>query len=527
MQRTPPVTRAPVPGGRLFLRKPAEAVAAEARSGAMLRRLGAVQLTLLGIGSIIGAGIYVMTGNAAASFAGPGVLLSFVLAGVACGFAALCYAELASAMPVSGSAYTYAYATLGELPAWVIGWLMLLEFGIAGAAVSTGLAGYLSSLLGSFGIVVPAGIRSPLVEVVAGPGGDALRWNGGINLVAVAAIALVVAVLVRGVAESARANAVIVAVKLGVLVLFVVFGAHAVRVANLEPFIPPNEGGFRFGVPGVLRAASVIFFAYMGFETVSTAGAEARDPQRDMPRGIIAALLVSTVFYLVVALVLVGAVPFRELGVPDPLAIAVDAMGLPQLAVAVKLGAVAGLSSVLLAVTYGQSRILYSMARDGLVPPLFARLHPVRRTPAAGTVVLGCCMAIAAAFLPIGIIGDLVSLGTTGAFGIVCATVIWHRNRFPDASRVFRVPGGGVRMRGMWIGVVPVLGVLFSALMATPLLVDLVRGAFGRNPLPFALLSGYGLLGALVYAGYGFRRSRLGRGLPPIGPAEGEAGLSA
>ncbi|WP_419728595.1 amino acid permease [Lichenicola sp.] len=506
----------PTVSSRLFRRKTPDAIARETGETGMRRTLGPVQLTLLGVGSIIGAGIYVMTGNAAANFAGPAILLSFVLAGLACVFAALSYAELASTMPVAGSAYTYAYVTTGELSAWVIGWLMLLEYGIAGAAVASGLSGYLASLLSDLGVHVPAALHVSLVSTVSTPDGQHLVWGGGVNVLAVAAIVAVVALLVRGVAESAAVNSVIVLVKLGVLLLFVLFGIGAIHRANWVPFIPPNQGGFRFGVPGIFRAASVIFFAYMGFETVSTAGAEARNPQRDMPRGILSALVLCTVAYLCVAAVLTGVVPYQRLGVPDPLAIAVDAMHQPLLGLVVKFGAVAGLSSVLLSLTYGQSRIFYTMARDGLLPALFGRLHPVRRTPWLGTIVLGVCMAAAAAILPIGIIGDLVSLGTTCSFGIVCVTVIWHRNRFPDAVRPFRVPLGGVRVGGVWIGTVPSLGVAFCLLMASPLLIDLVAEASRGNMLPLSLLVGYVLLGACAYVGYGYRHSRLGHDLPPI-----------
>ncbi|MGI4746183.1 MAG: amino acid permease [Janthinobacterium lividum] len=500
---------------RLLQRKTPEAITREAGETGMLRSLGPLQLTLLGVGSIIGAGIYVMTGNAAANYAGPAILLSFVLAGMACVFAALCYAELASAMPVAGSAYTYAYATTGELSAWVIGWLMLLEYGIAGAAVSSGLSGYLASLLADLGMSVPAWLHVSMISTVTAPDGQHLVWSGGFNLLAILAIAAVVILLVRGVAESAAVNSVIVVIKLGVLLLFVLFGIGAIHRANWVPFIPPNQGGFRFGVPGIFRAASVIFFAYMGFETVSTAGAEARNPQRDMPRGILAALLLSTTAYLCVAAVLTGVVPYQRLGVPDPLAIAVDAMHYPALALVVKFGAVAGLSSVLLSLTYGQSRIFYTMARDGLLPSLFGRLHPTRRTPWLGTIMLGVCMAAAAATLPIAIIGDLVSLGTTASFGIVCVTVMWHRNRFPDAPRPFRVPLGGIRVNGVWIGTVPTLGVVFCLLMASPLLIDLVGNALHGNMLPLSLLVGYLVLGIAAYIGYGYRHSRLGRAEPP------------
>lgn len=503
----------PSTASRLLRRKSVAQVTAEAGSTGLRRALGPLHLTGLGVGSIIGAGIYVMTGNAAANFAGPSILLSFVLAGMACLFAALCYAELASVMPVAGSAYTYAYVTTGELSAWVIGWLMLLEYGVAGAAVASGLSGYAASLLHDLGLTVPTLWHESLLGTVPRAGGLALTVTGGLNLLAVIAIGLVAALLIVGVSESATVNSLIVALKLLVLLLFVLFGIGAVHPANWHPFIPPSQGGFRFGIPGIFRAASVIFFAYMGFEAVSTAGAEARNPQRDLPIGILASLIICTIAYLCVAAVLTGVVPYQKLGVPDPLAIAVDMMGRPGFALLVKGGAVAGLSSVLLVLSYGQSRIFYTMAGDGLLPPLFGRLHPRFRTPWKGTIVLAACMASATALLPIGIIGDLVSLGTTASFGIVCITVIVHRNRFPDAPRPFRVPFGGLRIRGVWIGIVPSLGVLFCLLMAMPLLIDMVAGLFEGHALPFLLMAGYGLIGAAIYACYGLRHAWLGR--PP------------
>ena len=300
-------------------------------------------------------------------------------------------------------------------------------------------------------------------------------------------------------------------IKVSVLVVFVCFGIGAVHPSNWTPFIPASAGGFRFGVPGIFRAASVIFFAYVGFEAVSCAAAEARNPRRDVPIGILGSLAICTVTYVLVAAVLTGIVPYQKLGVPDPLAIAVDAMRRPWLALLIKIGAVTGLCSVMLVLLYGQSRIFYTMSRDGLLPQLFHRLHPRFRTPWLGTILVGVATASAAATLPIDIISDLVSLGTTVAFGIVSFTVIWQRNARPDLVAPFRVPLGGVRIRGLWIGTVPALGIAFCVIMAAPLLIDLVSALFHGNPVPALLLLVYAVLGAATYVGYGMRHSGLAR----------------
>lgn len=481
-----------------------------------------MHLLLLGVGSIIGAGIYVMTGAAAANFAGPAVLLSFLVAGAACAFAGLCYAELASTMPVTGSAYVYAYATLGELTAWVLGWLLVLEYAVAGATVAVGFSGYLVSLLATFGISMPADIATPFVQSVTAPGGYRFVVGGGVNLVAGAAVIVMATPLVFGVRESAAINSAIVILKVLVLLAFVAFGASSILPAHWTPFLPPNEGGFAFGWPGVFRAASVIFFAYLGFETVSTAAAEARNPQRDIPIGILGSLLLCTLLYIAVSTVLTGVVPYRELGVADPLALAVDVIGKPWLLLFVKFGAVIGLTSILLSTCYGQSRVFYAMGRDGLLPPIFSALHPRFRTPWIGTIVIAVGMAVTAALLPITLLGDLISLGTASSFAIVCFSVMWLRNAEPDIPRPFRVPLGGVRIGGRWIGVVPVLGIAMCLLMVAPLASDIVLKAISGDLLPAALLVGYLAVGAIIYATYGARHSRLGQGIEPrhIPPAD-------
>ena len=496
--------------GRFRLRKSLAQIEAETNTHGLKRSLGALNLTMLGIGSTIGAGIYVMTGTAAATYAGPAILLSFLVAGLACVFTALSYGELASTMPVSGSAYTYAYASMGELAAWVVGWLLLLEYGISCAGVAAGFSGYATSLLADFGVNLPAWASTSFIQTIPAANGTmTLDIGHGVNLVGAFASVIVTILLVIGVSESATVNSVIVVLEVSVLLVFVALGIKAIHPANWVPFIPPNQGGFRYGIPGIFRAASVIFFAYVGFEAVSCASAEAKNPKRDVPIGIISSLAVCTVVYIAVAAVMTGVVPYKQLGVADPLAIAVDAMGQPWLALFVKIGAVTGLCSVMLVLQYGQSRIFFTIARDGLLPRIFCVLHPRFRTPWLGTILLGIGVAAATALLPIDIISDLVSLGTTTAFGIVCFTVIWQRNAIPDLAPPFPVPLGGVRIRGVWIGVVPALGILFSIVMGAPLLIDMTRSLLNHNPVPASLLIGYVAIGALCYGCYGYRHSRL------------------
>jgi APA family basic amino acid/polyamine antiporter len=499
-------------GHRLFIKKSIEQVQRESENHRLKRTLGAMNLVLLGIGCIIGAGIYVMTGNAAANFAGPAVMLSFIVAFFACIFAGLCYAELASTMPVAGSAYTYSYTTLGEVFAWVMGWLLVLEYGVAASTVAAGWSANVVSLLANFGLVIPDTMTTSFVQAVTGHGGLTFVSGGHANILGAAGILLVTGLLVLGVSESANVNNVIVFIKVGVLLLFIGFGIGFINIDNWHPFIPPNEGGFKYGVPGIFRAASTIFFAYVGFEAVSTAAAEAKNPKRDVPMGILGSLVVCTIIYMLVAAVLTGVVPFRQLGVAAPIALAVDQMGMTWFALLIKVGAVAGLSSVMLILTYGQTRVFYAMARDGLLPKFFATLHEKFRTPWVGTIILGGTIAIAAAMLPIEILGDLVSLGTATAFGIVCISVIWLRRARPDLERPFRAPGGIVT---------PLLGIFFALVMAVPLITDIIGKAISGDPIPAFILGGYLTLGALIYIGYGYRNSRLGQGLGQIDDDQG------
>jgi APA family basic amino acid/polyamine antiporter len=497
--------------GRCLQRRSIESLQADARTSGLPRTLSAFNLVLLGIGCIVGAGIYVLPGFAAAHFAGPGVMISFLLAGAACAMAALCYAELASTMPVSGSAYAYCYAAIGEIFAWSLGCLLLFEYGIAAALLAVGFSGYLGSLLRDFGIVIPAALSTPLVQAELVPGGTLLHLGSSVNLVAALAIAAVTIVLVRGVTASALVNNVLVLLKITVLGSLVAVGVSAVDPGHWVPLIPPNEGGFAFGWQGVVRAASILFFAYIGFETVSTAAAEARNPQRDLPIGILGSLAACTVIYIVVAAVLTGIVPYRELGVPDPIALAIDRLDMPVLATLVKVGALAGLSSVLLVNAFGQSRVGFAMSRDGLLPPVFSRLGAKVPTPAAGIVVFGIVSALGAALLPLSLLGDLTSIGTSLAFATVCLTVLWLRNTRPELERPFRVPLGGFHVGRAWIGWVPLTGIVLCLGMTTPVAIDVVGQALRGQVLPLLILAGYAAACAIVYFNYALPNSTLHR----------------
>lgn len=493
---------------RALARKPLESVLADADASGLRRRLGAGSLLVLGVANILGAGIYVMTGEAAASFAGPAVLLSFVLAGLACGFTGLCYAELSSVIPASGSAYSYCQVTLGEGLAWALGWMIMLEYTLAASAVAAGFSGYLTSLLHDFGIAIPRMFAVSTIGASQVDGHTALRLNGGINLVAAIAAMAAAVTLIFGVGRSSLANAVLVLIKVAVLVAFIAVGWRYVEAANWEPFLPANEGGFAYGWPGVLRAAAMLFFAYLGFETVSMAAAETRNPRRDVPIGILGSLVACTLLYIAAAAVLTGLVPFRELGVPDPVALAVDRIGWPGFAIVIKIGALTGLASVLLANAYGHSRMCLTMARDGLMPPVFTRVHPRFHTPWKGNLVLGSIAATLAALLPISVLGDLICLGVASAFIVVCVSVMWLRTNRPDLRGGFRVPLGGVRIGRYWIGVVPVLGIVLCLSMMAPVLADIVEQVRRGDLLPATILVLYVIVGIAMYLFYGLRHSR-------------------
>ena len=414
---------------------------AEEKEHSLRRTLTATNLTMLGIGGIIGAGIFVLTGQAAAQYAGPAIVLSFIISAVGCAFAGLCYAEFAAMIPIAGSAYTYSYATIGEFLAWIIGWDLILEYLFGAATVSVGWSGYITSFLADIGVHIPAALsQAPLAfSHTAG-------WSATgaiINLPAVLIVAAVTALLVVGIKESANFNNIVVMVKITVVILFIAFGFSYINSANWTPFIPANTGTFgEFGWSGIIRGAGVIFFAYIGFDAVSTAAQEAVNPQKDMPIGILGSLVICTVLYILVALVLTGIVSYKELLVPDPMAVGVNAagQGLFWLRPFIKLGAIAGLSSVILVLLLGQPRIFYSMSIDGLLPPTFSRVHPRFRTPHITTMVTGAVAALLGGLFPIGALGEMVSIGTLLAFAIVCVSILVLRKTQPDIPRPFKTP---------------------------------------------------------------------------------------
>jgi basic amino acid/polyamine antiporter, APA family len=486
--------------GRMMLRKSVAQVQEETRTSELKRSLGAWNLVFLGIGCIIGAGIFVRTGNAAALHAGPAVLISYLIAGVVCAFAGLCYAELASTLPVSGSAYTYSYTTIGEFAAWVMGALLLLEYGLAASVVAVGWSGYMVSLLGDMGLHIPADLTGPTGYPIM-VDGVATGASYLFNLPAFLVCGALAMLLVIGVSESAKFNNVIVAIKVTVLVAFIIVGGFIILKnlptysVNWDPFIPaPTGEKGEFGWSGILRAASIVFFAYIGFEAVSTAGQEAKDPGKDMPIGIIGSLLACTVIYILVSIVLTMIVNYKMLNVPDPVAVAVDAFG-PQwawFAKTIKVGAIIGLTSVILVLMYGQTRIFYTMARDGLLPRPFAKVHPKFRTPYINTMLVGVLVACAAGFFDINTLGDMTSVGTLAAFGIVCLTVIWLRRTHPDIPRGYRVP---------LYPVLPALGILSCF--------ALIFTVETRVLVFFAWYTGAMIV---LYFVYGMRNSELAKG---------------
>jgi APA family basic amino acid/polyamine antiporter len=465
------------------------------------RELSALDLTVFGVGVIIGTGIFVLTGQVARDKAGPAVALSFILAAVVCGLAALCYAEFASTVPVAGSAYTFSYATIGEFPAWIIGWDLILEMALGAAVVSVGWSGYFASLLDDIGVTIP--------ESLAAPPGE----GGTVNVPAIALVVVVTALLVLGVKISSRVNAVVVAVKVSIVLLVIFAGLFFVKGANYEPFIPPSkpteEGsgltaplmqvlfGFTpasFGWLGIFAAIAIVFFAYIGFDIVATAAEEARNPQRDIPIGLIGSLIITAVLYAAVSTVVAGMQNYTKLSTAAPLADAFKAVGHPVFATIIDVGAVIGLTTVVMILLLGQSRIFFAMGRDGLMPPWLSVVHPRFGTPYRSTVIMGVIVAVLAGFIPLAELATLVNIGTLFAFLVVSIAVMVLRRTRPDLPRAFRTP---------WVPFVPVLSVLGCLFVMINLPVD-----------TWLRFLAWMVIGIVIYAFYGYRHSRVGRAEP-------------
>lgn len=444
--------------------KPLSVIQAESEGGAhtLRRTLGPASLVALGIGAIIGAGLFSLTGIAAAENAGPAVVLSFLVAALGCAFAGLCYSEFSTMIPIAGSAYTYAYATMGELLAWIIGWDLVLEYAVGAATVSISWSAYVISLLHDWGIHLPYELAASPWQPVQLP--DGTLAHGIINLPAVFIVCVISALLIAGIQESARANAIIVVIKVAVVVVFIGAGVWYVKADNYVPFIPPNTGTFgEFGFSGIMRAAGVIFFAYIGFDAVSTAAQEARNPQRDMPIGIIGSLIICTILYVAFSAVMTGLVKYTDLKVAAPVALAIDQTPFNWLKMAVKMAIIAGFTSVILVMLLGQSRVFFSMSRDGLLPRVFSDIHPKFRTPWRSNLLFMLFVSCFSAFAPISVVGHMTSIGTLLAFVIVCAGIMVMRRTQPDLPRPFRTP---------WVPAVPIAGILVCFAMMASLGVD-------------------------------------------------------
>ncbi len=443
---------------------------AETEGQPLRRVMGALDLTFLGVGAIIGTGIFVLTGVASALYAGPAVVLSFVISGFAATLAALCYAELAAMDPVAGSAYSFTYSSLGELVAWLIGWNMILEYLVSAGAVAVGWSSYFNDLLLSVGVTLPQALTKSVFE------------GGVFNLFAVVVTLLITALSMVGTKGSARATRIVVSVKLLVIALFIGLGLAHVKAANWAPFMP-------FGFSGVIRGAAIVFFAYIGFDAVSTAAEDVKDPKRDLQRGIIASLLISTVLYIVVAAVLTGMRKYTLLDTPSPISSALYGAGIPWASAIISVGALAGLTSVLIAVMFAQSRIFFAMSRDGLLPPVFSKIHRKYKTPFFDYLIIGAAICLVGAFLPVGFIAQMANIGTLSAFAVVAVGVIVLRRKKPELERPFRVP---------WVPFLPAL----SAALSVYLMFNLPLATWIRFFVWMAV-------GLVIYFAYGFLHSRL------------------
>jgi len=483
----------------LFVRKPLNQLLAEASESekGLKKTLGAWSLVALGIGAIIGAGLFSITGGAAANNAGPAITISFVVAGLGCAFAGLCYAEFASMIPIAGSAYTYSYATMGEFIAWVIGWDLVLEYAVGAATVSISWSRYFGRFLEGFDIYLPA-------EIMGGP------WDGGIiNIPAVFIVVLMSLLLLRGTSGSAKVNAFIVALKVSVVLIFIILGWNYINNSNYDPYIPDNTGKFgEFGFSGIIRAAAIVFFAYIGFDAVSTAAQETKNPKRDMPIGILGSLAICTILYILFAHVMTGVTNYETFKGKDgiaPVAVAIDHMGKPDAAGIIRpdypwlnraiiVAILAGYSSVILVMLLGQSRVFFSMSRDGLIPKVFSEVHPKFRTPAKSNLLFLLFVSLFAAFVPARVVGEMTSIGTLFAFILVCIGVMVMRKSMPDAPRAFRTP---------LVPVVPVLGIITCFFMMAFLPLD-----------TWIRLIVWMMIGFDIYIGYSIRKSLLSGGQP-------------
>jgi len=476
---------------RLFATKPLDLLLRESQDTgehSLKRSLGPYQLIALGVGAVIGAGIFTLTGVAAATEAGPALTISFVLAAIGCGFAGLCYSEFSTMIPIAGSAYTYSYATMGELLAWIIGWDLVLEYAVGAATVSIGWSATLVALLHNFGINLPPSLlASPWQEVRLT---DGTAVHGIINLPAMFVIVAISLLLVRGTQESSTVNAVIVFLKVAVLVIFIAIGWKFVQPSNLTPFVPPNTGSFgEFGWTGVLAGAGTIFFAYIGFDAVSTAAQEAKNPKRDMPIGIFGSLAVCTVLFILYCYVLTGVVNYKQLNVAAPLSLALEKIPYGWLSVAMNLAVLAGLTSVILVMMLGQSRVFFSMSVDGLLPKLFSDVHPKFRTPWRCNLLFMLFVGLFGAFAPISVVGKMTSIGTLFAFVLVCGGIIVMRRTNPNAPRPFRTP---------LVPLVPILGILANFFLM-----------FGLGRSNWLRLFIWMAIGLIIYFAYSQHHSRI------------------
>lgn len=471
-------------------KKPLPQLLSESQNG-LKKSLTRFNLITLGIGAIVGAGLFVLTGTAAADYAGPAVTFSFIIAAVACAFAGMCYAELASMIPISGSAYTYSYVAFGEVVAWLIGWNLVFGYLLSASTVAVGWSAYLVDFLDDFHILIPSYLTNPPFTFDSLTG----SWQSTgafVNLPAVFIIVLFSTLLVRGIHESAMINNIIVMIKLIIVFVFIGFGFSYIHPENWHPFVPANTGGFgQFGISGVMRAAGIIFFAYIGFDAVSTAAQEARNPQRDMPWGILGSLVICTVIYVIFSITLTGMSNYTHLNDPAPVIVAINeaGSGLHWLRKFVEVGALAGLSSVMLVNLIGQSRVFYAMSVDGLLPPAFKRVHQKYRTPWFSTVFTGLAAAAAAGLLPLDLLGELVSIGVLPAFAAVSIGVLVLRYRHPDVHRPFRTP---------FFPYFPILG----AMTSIGIMLTLPETTWLRLIVWLAL-------GCIIYFCYGLRHSNL------------------